>query len=228
MIEHWGEDFSSCDISPFPMGDSVVDASDLEFLMSHWGEDANFLAHWKLDETGGDIAYDSAAENDAVVMGDALWQRDSGRVEGALQFDGIDDYLVAPFILDPPRQPFSVYAWIKGGQPEQTIISQHNGFGAWLSLDADGSLISTLTFPLPAVTSDVVITDDLWHRVGLVSDGYGISLYVDDVEVGRSETSPVLPANGDLQIGTGKKLEPGTFWSGLIDDVRIYNRVVGP
>jgi len=32
------------------------------------------LAHWKLDETEGDIAYDSAGVNDALVLGDLLWQ----------------------------------------------------------------------------------------------------------------------------------------------------------
>ena len=85
-----------------------------------------------------------------------------------------------------------------------------------------------MTFPLPAVTSEVVTTDDLWHRIGLVSDGSGISLYVDDVEVARSDASPVLPASGGLQIGAGKNLEPGTFWSGMIDDVCIYDRVVVP
>jgi hypothetical protein len=31
-----------------------------------------------------------------------------------------------------------------------------------------------------------------------------------------------------LYIGTGKSMEPGTFFSGLIDDVRIYNRAVTP
>jgi hypothetical protein len=27
---------------------------------------------------------------------------------------------------------------------------------------------------------------------------------------------------GDLQIEAGKKIESGTFWSGLLNDVRIY------
>jgi len=31
-----------------------------------------------------------------------------------------------------------------------------------------------------------------------------------------------------LHIGTGKAMEPGSFLSGLIDDIRIYNRVVTP
>jgi len=81
---------------------------------------------------------------------------------------------------------------------------------------------------MPPVASDTVITDDQWHRVGLVSDGKGMSLYVDDIEVARSDTSPILPANGDLQIGVGMILDPSSLWSGMIDDVRIYDRVVVP
>ena len=196
--------------------------------MSHWGQDAHFLAHWELDEIGGDVAYDSAGRNHAAVMGDASWQPESGRVEGALQFDGIDDCLVAPFILDPVKQPFSAFAWIKGGQPGQTIISQQGAFGAWLSVDPTGALATGLTFPLPAVTSDMVVTDDRWHYIGLISDGSGMSLYVDNVEVARSDISPILPATGDLHIGAGMNLEPDSFWSGMIDDVRIYDRVVIP
>jgi hypothetical protein len=53
-------------------------------------------------------------------------------------------------------------------------------------------------------------------------------MYVDGIEVIRTATSPILPATGDLQIGAGKNLEAGAFWSGMIDDVRIYGRVVHP
>ncbi len=231
FIEHWGTNEPLYDIGPTPWGDGVVDTADLEVLMGNWGQesfDPNLLAHWKLDETEGSVAYDSAAKNDATAIGDAIWQPQGGRIGGTLQFDGIDDYLTAPFILDPFKQPCSVFAWIKSGQPGQAIISQQGAFGAWLSVDAAGALSTGLTFPLPPVTSNVIITDGLWHRIGLISDGAGLSLYVDDVEVARSETSPILPAIGDLQIGAGKNLEPGSFWSGMIDDVRIYSRVVKP
>jgi hypothetical protein len=33
---------------------------------------------------------------------------------------------------------------------------------------------------------------------------------------------------GGLYIGGGKNLEPGSFWTGLIDDVKIYDRAVTP
>jgi len=199
--------------------------------MSYWGQelyDPSLLAHWKLDETEGDVAYDSAGDHDAALLGEVLWQPEGGQTGGALQFDGAASYVSASFILDPTKQPFSVYLWIKGGQPGQTIISQRGAFGAWLLVDSAGGLATNLTFPLPAVASNVVITDDRWHRIGLVSDGAGMSLYIDDIEVIRTDTSPILPASGDLQIGAGKNLEPGAFWSGLIDDVQIYDRVVNP
>ncbi|MCF7974286.1 MAG: LamG domain-containing protein [Phycisphaerae bacterium] len=232
MIESWGQEDPTVDIAPHPGGDSIVNVDDLEMLMSFWQQaidDPTLKAHWTLDEADGAMACDSTGRNDAMVLGDPLWQCEGGQINGALQLDGIDDYLTAPFILDPVKQPFSVYAWIKGGQPGQTLMSQKDIFGGeWLSLDLAGALTTTLTFPLAPVTSDVVVTDDLWHHIGLVSDGAGISLYVDDIEVARSDLSPILPANSDLQIGTGKTREPGTFWSGMIDEVRIYNRVVTP
>ncbi|MCZ6875655.1 MAG: LamG domain-containing protein, partial [bacterium] len=201
---------------------------DFAGLAAYWLKEFGLISHLKLDETDGDIAYDSVGENDAVVIGDAMWQPEAGLVRGALQFYGIDGYLSAPFILDPSIQPYSAYIWIKGDQPRQTIISQQGALGDWLYLDAAGTLTSSLLSPLPPVTSDVVITDDRWHHVGLVVDGSGISLYVDDAEVARTDITPFFAAKGDLQIGAGNNLEPGTFWSGLIDDVRIYDRAVAP
>ena len=35
-------------------------------------------------------------------------------------------------------------------------------------------------------------------------------------------------SDGGLFIGAGKALEAGSFWSGLIDDVRIYDRAIAP
>jgi hypothetical protein len=55
-------------------------------------------------------------------------------------------------------------------------------------------------------------------------------LYVDDVEVTRDvdALSTFKGSDGGLYIGTGTARKPGTFWSGLIDDVRIYNRAMKP
>jgi hypothetical protein len=125
---------------------------------------------------------------------------------------------------------FSVFAWVKGGMPSQVIFSQA-GLSDWLGADTtNGSLMTELNFlfkPSLPLQSQTVITDGNWHRIGLVWDGSNRILYVDDVEV-ASDTYDKGYLFGDLQIGAGKNLEPGSFFSGLIDDVRIYDRAITP
>jgi len=233
IVDYWGTDNSLCDIGPMPWGDGVVDVQDLIVLSEHLFEkveDPSLFAHWALDETEGEIAADSVAELDGTVHGEALWQPEDGIVGGALEFDGIDDYVGTPSFMLTANISCSVFAWIKGGIPGQVIFSQ-KGRSDWLLADTtNGSLMTELEFlfkPRRALQSQTVITDGNWHHVGLVWDGSNRILYVDDVEV-VSDTCDKGLLNGELQIGAGNKLEAGTFWSGLIDDVRIYDRAVMP
>ena len=76
--------------------------------------------------------------------------------------------------------------------------------------------------------SEIVITDGQWHRIGLVWDGSNRTLYVDDVMVANDIQVALEDSQMGLYIGTGKGMEPGTYFSGLIDDIRIYNRAVHP
>jgi hypothetical protein len=161
-------------------------------------------------------------------------------IDGALELDGIDDTISTPFVLNPEDEQFSVFAWIQGGAPGQTIISQANGLN-WLAADpTDGALRTDLrkpetsnprgtTIPAgPPLISSTVITDGDWHRVGVVWDGAFRTLYVDDVEVATDVQGTLEGSTGGLYIGVGKALETGSHWSGMIDDVRIYNRAVKP
>jgi hypothetical protein len=76
--------------------------------------------------------------------------------------------------------------------------------------------------------SETVITDGQWHRIGLVWDGSNRTLYVDDVTVAEDIQHGLEGSQMGLYIGTGNAMEAGTYFSGLIDDVRIYNRAVSP
>ena len=76
--------------------------------------------------------------------------------------------------------------------------------------------------------SETVITDGQWHRIGLVWDGANRILYVDGVTVAEDSPQGLEGSQMGLYIGTGKGMESGTYFSGLIDDVRIYNRAVSP
>ena len=78
--------------------------------------------------------------------------------------------------------------------------------------------------------SEAKITDGTWHRIGLVWDGSYRYLYMDGIEVAKDPAplSSLEDAYGGIYFGVGSTLAPGTFFSGLIDDIRIYNRAVSP
>jgi sialidase-1 len=79
-----------------------------------------------------------------------------------------------------------------------------------------------------SLTSGAFVTDDQWHRVVLTWDGTNRTLQMDGVEVARDTQPSLAASSGNLHIGAGKDLGTTAFWSGLIDDVRVYNRAVQP
>ena len=235
IVDHWGEYYPWCDIGPTPLGDGIVDVQDLIVLAEHLFEDVNdpkLLAHWALDETEGIIAHDSSGYNDADIVGDPTWQPTDGIVNGALQLDGIDDCVLTGAVPNPAEGPFSIFVWIKGGSAGQVVISQLGGGVNWLLADpVEGNLMTELTSPGRSgspMLSRTNITDGEWHRVGFVWDGSIRTLYVDGVAVAEDTQDGLEGTYSGLYIGTGKAMESGTYWSGLIDDIRIYNRAVTP
>jgi hypothetical protein len=75
-----------------------------------------------------------------------------------------------------------------------------------------------------------VVTDGQWHHVALVWDqsSHTGSLYVDRIKIAVGVQTNLSKAYGNLRVGAGRGLTATTFWSGLIDDVRIYDRAVQP
>jgi hypothetical protein len=165
-------------------------------------------------------------------VGNPAWQPAGGKVKGALLLDGTDDAISAPYIINPGKTPFSVFLWVKGGAPGQVLLSQVSGANWLRAAPASGMLQTELNEPgrnaAKHLQSPTVITDGTWHRVGLIWDGTNRVLYVDDVEVARGTVTGLPDSINGLYMGAGSSLAPGSFWKGLIDDVRIYDRAVKP
>jgi len=224
----------SADIAPAQRRDGVVDASDLELLTRYLGTvipELGSIAHWELDEVEGNIAHESISHRDGTVHGGAVWQPAGGKLGGALLLDGVDDCVKTEFVRDPSEGPFSIFAWVKGGAPGQVIVSQIKGANWLMAGASDGGLTMELKSSGrtgKALKSAVSITDGTWHRIGLTWDGTNRILYVDDIEVARDTQTTLAGTYTGLHLGAGSTLAPGSFWSGTIDDVRIYDRAVRP
>jgi hypothetical protein len=245
LVEAWETDDPKCDIGPMPWGDGVVDAADLDVLMDHWNQEASIapvelVAHWAFDETEGVKAYDSAGVCDANLMGDPIWQPEGGMVGGAIELDGIGDYVSAPFVLPRPDTAFSAFAWVKGGDRNHVIISESGAYGYFL-LQADfiaGNLMTSFMAGFGNhLFSETPIIDGQWHHVGIVWNGYPSNriLYVDGIEVARDTVLECWGTGGSIggrgiYIGASWGLDTHRdyYWNGLIDDVRIYEGTLSP
>jgi hypothetical protein len=102
----------------------------------------------------------------------------------------------------------------------------------WLLADpAEGKLMTRLRSggrSAGPLNSQATITDAEWHCIGFVWDGSNRALYVDDVEVAKDALAGLSSSYGGLHIGAGNTLDASSFFSGLIDDVRIYDRAITP
>lgn len=88
--------------------------------------------------------------------------------------------------------------------------------------------LSTSDRVINKLTSEEVITEGGWHRIALTWNGVSRRLYVDSTLVAEDLQDSLGVSQAPLIFGADKHSTPGQFWSGLIDDVRIYNRAVKP
>jgi len=228
---------------------AVVILSSGETISSdNWPVYSPLIAHWTLDEAEGNIAQDSAGDNHGTLEGEPAWLPAGGKIAGAIELDGIGDYISTDFVLNPADGEFSAFAWIQGGAPRQVIISQADILAGrfvkpgntWLGADpSDGKLMTRLGLaaagspipPPPPLMPESIITDGKWHHIGVVitvSESMRFrALYLDGARVAMDTQSvELLSSNGGLRIGAGKNPEAGNFFAGLIDDVRIYNEAL--
>lgn len=181
-------------------------------------------AWWTFDENAGPVAKDAVESRTGFIEG-ALWELDinnPGPTSAALRFDGIDDWVEIYDVGGLFNESFSVSCWINGGnEAGQVIVSQQNGVN-WLMVSDSLGLKTELTEPpLSSDASELFPVD--WSHVCIVWDAnkQEIALYMDADHLGsRMAFQPLEDA---LYIGRPSDLSGGTFWNGVIDEVRIFD-----
>ncbi|MEN6308995.1 MAG: LamG domain-containing protein [Anaerohalosphaeraceae bacterium] len=224
----------------------VKTTNDSCFVDDGWNDRASSMiieaqtepvGYWQFNDAGDLIAEDSTAQNRDGTLADmdsSNWV--SGKRCAGLSFDGVKNYVeVKRFKGVVGSRTCS--AWIKTTAAKDCPIATWGspvcGQKWMFRMDSDGTLATAVWNGY--VRSQTKINDGQWHHVAAVLEDDGtptvneIELYIDglkEVNPSYANTQAVLTSDeGNVFMGARiDGLLSRSFYSGLIDEVLIYNR----
>ena len=171
----------------------------------------------------------SYGNNGSFVNGSTgTWTTD-GKWNGAMSFDGVNDYVDCGNAIIPQTN-FTVGAWINKAATTDfhDIISQwKSGTPNRFEFTFDGPnnrMIIHISGNNKAHSSVNSIGAG-WHYVIATREGGFIKIYINGLQDGVGTDSTTIEQGANLLIGT---YSIGYFFNGSIDEVRIYNRALSP
>ena|GEM_PF-2464289 len=201
----------------------------------------SLVGWWMLDETSGIVAYDSSGgENHGTLINGPVWI--TGRIYGALQFDGVDDFVSLPIgSVISSLGSCTITTWVNFSGPGvgwQRIwdFGSDEAYNMFLTpFSGAGNLRFAITkwssggeYQLNAPSA--LATD--WHHVAVVIDGAtkDMQMYLDSGVVATG-TTQVLPRDlgNTTQNWLGRsQYSADPYFNGSLDDLRIYNWAMTP
>jgi len=189
------------------------------------------VSYLKFDEGGGNIALDSVNGNHGTIYG-ATWT--SGIVNGALSFDGVDDYILISslsHIQNTPINAFTFEAWINCVQDTGDIQQVFEGLTPTWEIYLEGILPGALEFCITDDSGNLhqVSTEALslnqWYHVACTYDGSIQKIYVNGILQNSSSWSNTFTITTGITIGKDFQADI-QYFKGTIDEVAIYNRAL--
>lgn len=196
------------------------------------------VCYLKFDEGKGDVLKDaSGAENDGEINGEPEWVK--GKFGYALKFDGVDDYVELPFVLPATAQKMTIECWVNPAtltrpEWETVILNKRVSKTSWSLYQTQDAKIGFTVWagdPGPAyAVSTSKISENTWHHIVVTYDGANtIKIYLNgELCASKTDVQKVQdnedPTTNKIMIAKGGN--PKRFFSGMIDEVKIYNRVL--
>ena len=181
------------------------------------------VAHYTFDEGKGATFHDASGNgNDGIIHGATFVKHGDGY---ALRFDGVDDYVDCG---NKPglnlRKQVTVMAWVLAearatGESGIVMKGDFTAYGLTLSGGRCWWYISGGENHCMAN-----LGTGTWHRVVGTYDGKVSRLYIDGKPRKSRPLTVPIKSGANLRIGT--RGAANSFFKGMIDDVRIYDRAL--
>ena len=182
------------------------------------------IAHWKLDETSGITAADAVGGHDGTLINGPTWT--SGQDAGAVDLDGINDYIDVPHDDNLSLNSFTISGWIRAREFVNFQIIINKGAQSNYFVQTTGNELhfgfyngSWITF----TSSSANLQINQWYHFAVSFDDSSgtASIYLDGslIQTGTTTLSP-LPNAANLTLGRSTF---GDYWPGQLDDIRLYD-----
>ncbi|MFA6994532.1 MAG: LamG domain-containing protein, partial [Candidatus Paceibacterota bacterium] len=193
---------------------------------------SGLVGYWNFDEGSGTIAKDTSGNGrNGTLTNGPVWT--SGKVGGALSFDGSNDAVNTSGNSPSLAGNFTISIWTRWNQFQNYggIVFNYTGgtapyFNFFLS-----SYPSTIGFNLSnGVTiqnlsqsyASVNIATNNWYLLDVVVDGSFVRFYVNGT-LAQSAPQTVSSIGGSFPFSISHSVNP---FNGSLDDARIYNRAL--
>ena len=140
---------------------------------------------WKFDETDGTIAYDSSGNgNDGNLTNGPTWV--TGKIGGALSFDGNDDRLKLPHQMMNGLSEFSISFWFKENERKEQMFlslateSDFNRFIFYLSINITNFVISDKSPSEGVLNYQCNANFEQWNAISLVRTSSDAKIFLSD------------------------------------------------
>ncbi|WJK43714.1 polymorphic toxin-type HINT domain-containing protein [Solwaraspora sp. WMMA2056] len=196
------------------------------------------VARWRLDETTGGRAADSAGNNPGTVA-DGTWTTGHG---GAAGFNGTSSVIETDSPAIDTGRSFTVTGWLylaDNGALRKAISApgdQQDAFDLTYDQPTNRWRFRTIGVDVTNPTSTTVRSTstpavNTWtHLAGVYDAAAGtMTLYVNGTAQGSSAVARPFTARGPLVIGAGKwNGLRDNYWPGEISDVQAYQKALTP
>jgi hypothetical protein len=197
--------------------------------------DPNLAGWWKFDETAGSTAADSSGhKRDGTLSAGFTCDKDSvpGKAGRAIRFNAKDALIeVKDYKGVGGTRPRTVAAWIKTASAQGEIVSWgKRDFGQMFTLGYIRGRVG-VTPHGGYLYVNAETHDDKWHHVAVVVLKAELPNLHDDVKLYLDGAPAEIHDIGlldlwPIQTGQEQNVRIGRGFKGLVDDLRIYDRVL--